>query len=220
MVATTPPPESLNSNRDDWNVWSRRFEQWLTLSTYSTSEDAAAKKRAAPCTYIDTTTFKLLCSVCVPKQPEELTFEQLKAKLDTQYSTKKIVLAEQYRFYNYKQREGQSHTDYITELRRLAVTCEWSEEYLGENLHDKFVMGLRNECLLQQLLTQDHKKPLADLLELAGMFEAAERKTVKQSNADQSEGTVAVNNKRQQGQSKQRKCTQQRSGKNRLSTPG
>ena len=91
----------------------------------------------------------------------------MKAKLDSQYGTKKIVLAERYRFYNYKQQEGQSLTDYIAELRRLAATCEWSEEHLGENLCDKFVMGLRNERLLQQLLMQDHRKPLADLLELA-----------------------------------------------------
>ena len=115
-----------------------------------------------------------------------------------------------------KQREGQSLTDHIAELRRLAATCEWSEEHLGENLHDKFVMGLQNKRLLQQLLMQDHKKPLADLLELVGTFKAAECKTIKQSDADQSEGTVAVNNARQQGQSKQRKCTQQRSGENRL----
>ena len=66
-------------------------------------------------------------------------------------------------------------------------------------------MGLQNERLLQQLLTQDHRKPLADLLELARMFEAAKCKTVKQGDADRSEGMVAVSNVRQQGQSKQRK---------------
>ena len=219
-MATAPLLEPFHSNRDDWNAWSRRFEQWLTLSTYSTGENAEAKKRAAFCTYIDTATFKLLCSLCAPKKPEELPFEQLKAKLDSQYGTKKIVLAERYRFYNYKQREGQSLTDYIAELRRLAATCEWSEDHLGENLRDKFVMGLRNERLLQQLLTQDHRKPLADLLELARTFEAAERETVRQGDADRSEGTVAVNNERQQGQSKQRKSTQRRSGENRQSTPG
>ena len=67
---------------------------------------------------------------------------------------------------------------------------------------------------------QDYKKPLADLLELAGTLKAAECKTVKQSDADQSEGTVVVNNARLQRQSKQRKCTQRRSGENHLSTPG
>ena len=184
-MATAPLLEPFHSNRDDWNAWSRRFEQWLTLSTYSTGEDTEVKKHAAFCTYIDTATFKLLCSLCAPKKPEELPFEQLKAKLNSQYGTKKIVLAERYRFYNYKQREGQSLTDYIAELRRLAATCEWSEEHLGENLCNKFVMGLRNERSLQQLLTQNHRKPLADLLELAHTFEAAERETVKQGDANQ-----------------------------------
>ena len=122
----------------------------------------------------------------------------MKAKLDSQYDTKKIVLAERYQFYKYKQHEGQSLTEYIAELRQLAATCEWSEEHLGENLRDKFVMGLQNERLLQQLLMQDHRKPLADLLELAGTFEAAEQEIVKHSNADRSESTVAVSNAKQQ----------------------
>ena len=87
------------------------------MSTYSTGDGTEAKKRAAFCTYIDTVTFKLLCSLCAPKQPEELSFEQLKAKLDSQYDTKKLVLAEWYQFYNYKQREGQSLIEYIAELR-------------------------------------------------------------------------------------------------------
>ena len=38
-------------------------------------------------------------------------------------------------------------------------------------------MGLKNECLLQQLLTKDHKKPLEELFQLASTFEAAEKVT-------------------------------------------
>ena len=135
---STPVLEPFNSSKDDWNTWSRRFEQWLTLSSYSTGDDEPAKKHAAFCTYVDSATFKLLCSLCALKKPEELTFDQLKAKLDSQYGTKRLVLAETYRFYYCKQREGQSLTDYIAELRRLAITCEWSEEHLDDTLRDKF----------------------------------------------------------------------------------
>ena len=56
-------------------------------------------------------------------------------------------------FYSFKQREGQSLTVYLAELQKLATTCDWKEEQLAENLRDKFVMGLHNERLLQQLLT-------------------------------------------------------------------
>ena len=118
MATTTPQLEAFNSRKDDWNSWSRRFKQWLTLSNYATGDDAEAKKRVAFCTYIDSATFKLLCSLCAPsKRPKELTFEQLQSKLDGQFRTKKLVLAERYRFYSYKQLKGQSLSDYIAELR-------------------------------------------------------------------------------------------------------
>ena len=42
----------------------------------------------------------------------------------------------------------------------------WSEGYLADNLHEKSVMGLQNEWLLQQLLTQDHTKSLDNLFRL------------------------------------------------------
>ena len=193
--------EPFNSSKDDWNAWSRRFEQWLTLSSYSTGDDAAAKKREAFCKYIDSATFKLLCSLCAPRKPEEINFEELKAKLDSQYGTKKLVLAERYRFYNYRQLDGQLLRDYIIKLRRLAATCEWSAEQLKNNLHDKFVMGLRNERLLQQLLTQDHRKPLTEQVELAHTLEAAKRESLKRVDTNKSDATVAASSKaKSQGQ--------------------
>ena len=88
-------------------------------------------------------------------------------------------MAERCRFYAYKQHERQSLSEYLAELRRLASTYQWSEGHLAarlaDNLRDKFVMGLRNERILQQLLTQDHTKSLDELFQLATTIEAAER---------------------------------------------
>jgi len=149
------------------------------MAPYSTGEDTEMKKQAAFYTYIDSTTFKLLCSLCALKKPEELTLEQLQSKLYAQFGTKKLVLAKCYQFYNYRQHEGQSLTDNIAELRHLAASCDWSEEQLEDNIHKKICDGLRNERLLQQLLMQDHKKPLQDLMKLTCVFEAAERESFK-----------------------------------------
>ena len=178
MANIAPQLEPFDSQKDDWNSWSRRFKQWLTLSSYATDEGSKAKQRAAFCTYIDPSTFKLLCSLCAPNKPEELSLKQLQAKLDQQFGTKKLVMTERYRFYSYKQVEGQSLSEYIAELRHLAVSCDWSAEQLEDNICDKFVMGLRKKHLLQQLLMQDHKKPLDDLVELACVFEAAEHESL------------------------------------------
>ena len=79
----------------------------------------------------------------------------------------------------------------MAELRKLALTCDWNEAQLADKLRDKFVMGLYNEHLLQQLLTNDHKKPLEDLFKHALTFEAVEQKSLKC--AENSDNTTTVN---------------------------
>ena len=107
---------------------------------------------------------------------------------------KKLVLAEQCHFYAYRQQDKQSLSDYVAELRHLVSSCQWSPDYLTNNLRDKFVMGLRNERLLQQLLTQDHTKSLDELFQIAATFEVAERETVQraESSASGSDSTVSA----------------------------
>ena len=61
-------------------------------------------------------------------------------------------------------------------------------------------MGLRNECLLQQLLSQDHKKALEELLKLARTFEAVEHESLKRADNDHGKkesnaGTMAATGK-------------------------
>ena len=187
---TSPQFETFNPSKEQWNSWSRRFDQWLLLSSFSGGYNAEAKKRAAFCTYIGSETFTLLCSLCAPGKPKDKTYEELKEKLDKQYGVKKLVLAERYRFYSYKQSKTQSLTEYVAELRKLALTCDWNEAQLADNLRDKFVMGLYNERLLQQLLTHDHKKSLEDLFQHALTFEAAEQKSLKRAETPTDNTTV------------------------------
>ena len=186
-MATLPPIEPFDPSKVEWNSWSQRFDQWLKISPYAEGDGSADKTRAAFCTFIGSDSFKLLCSLCTPKKPEECTYETLKAKMDAQYGVKRLVLAERYRFYKCKQQEGQSLAIYLAELRKLAVTCDWTEEQLVNNLRDKFVMGLHNERLLQQLLTQDHKKPLDDLFRFAQTVEAAEKESLRRADNSSTE---------------------------------
>jgi len=192
-MAESGQMEKFDAKRDEWDSWSRRFDQWLSISSYATGDNAADKKRAVFCTLIGSDTFKLLCTLCTPKRPEEESYDDLRTKLNKQFGVKKLVLAERYRFYSYRQQDKQSLAAYLSELRRLASTCQWAEAALGENLRDKFVMGLRNERLLQQLLTQDHTKSLDDLFQLATTFEAAESEALKRSESDSQTTVSPVN---------------------------
>ena len=161
-MATSIPMEPFDASKVEWDSWSHWFDQWLKISPYAEGDQSASKMRAAFYTSIGSDAFKLLCSLCAPNKPEDCSYEALKTKLDAQYGVKRLVLVERYHFYNYKQTDSQSLTDYLAELRRLAATCDWTEPQIADHLRDKFVMGLKNERLLQHLLTKDHKKPLEE----------------------------------------------------------
>ena len=72
--------------------------------------------------------------LCTPKYPEEEMHEELRTtgKLNKQFGVKKLILAEHYQFYSYKQQGKQSLVAYLYELRRLASTCQWAEAALSE----------------------------------------------------------------------------------------
>ena len=77
--------------------------------------------------------------------------------------------------------------------------CDWTEAQLADNLRDKFVMGLYNKCLLQQLLTHNHKKPLEDLFQHAFTFKAAEHESLEHAETtDNCHNTTTVNALNQQ----------------------
>jgi len=36
--------EKFDAKRDEWNSWSCRFDQWLSISSYATGDNSADKK--------------------------------------------------------------------------------------------------------------------------------------------------------------------------------
>ena len=123
------------------------------------------------------------------------------------------MLAERYRFYSYKQSKTQTLIDYVAELSKLALTCDWNEAQLADNLRYKFVMGLYNECLLQQMLTHDHKKSLEDLFQHALTFEAAEQESLKCAETPMDKTTVNALKQQLRKKRSARATTNQNSGR-------
>ena len=80
-------------------------------------------------------------------------------------------------------------------------------------------MGLRNECLFQQLLTQDHRKPLAKLMELAHTFEAVKQESLKCVDTNKSKTIVAASKAKFQGHLKASRLTRRHPGGDQQATP-
>ena len=120
-------------------------------------------------------TYTLLRNLTAPVKPSEKTLAALKAVLKKHFEPTTIVIAERYYFHRRNQAEGESIAEYIAELRRLSIKCEFGD-YLEQALRDRLVCGLRSKDIQEELLTKSDLT-LTRAQEIAEGMEAASRNT-------------------------------------------
>ena len=74
---------------------------------------------------IGSITYEILESLTFPKKPAEVGFTELMNLLSRHFEPKRLKIAEQARFRKLKQGLSQSLTDFLSDLRKLASTCEF-----------------------------------------------------------------------------------------------
>ena len=98
-------------------------------------------------------TYGLLRTLVSPDKPKDKSIAQINEVLQNHLSPKPLIIAERFRFYKRDQKHGESVSDYITVIKRLAETCDFGA-FLNFALRDKLVCGLRNENIQKRLLTE------------------------------------------------------------------
>ena len=131
------------------------------------------KRVSSLLTLIGPVNYNLLRSLVAPTPPREKSYDELLSTLENHYNPKKLVIAERYHFYQRNQKTTESISEYIAELRQLAIHCEF-QNFLDEALRDKLVCGLKSEAILKRLLTEK-ALTLEKALEISQSMEAAER---------------------------------------------
>ena len=76
-----------------------------------------------------------------PETPSSKSVETLFEILKEHLKPQPITIAERYKFYCRDQHENESISDYVAELRKLTLNCNF-REFLDEALQDRFVCGL------------------------------------------------------------------------------
>ena len=130
-----------------------------------------AKQAAVLLTVIGTKNYGIIKSLVAPALPKEKSYAELEAKLKAHFQPKPLVIAERFRFYQRTQAAGESALDYIAELRRLAITCEFGD-FLDQALRDRFVCGLHAESIQKKLLSEK-SLDITKAVELARGMEVA-----------------------------------------------
>lgn len=97
--------------------------------------------------------YGLLKSLVEPVKIIDLTYQQMTQTLSDHFKPKPILIAEHFRFYQRNQSPGETISDYILALKRLASSCEFGT-FLDDALRDKFVCGLTGEIYHRRLLSE------------------------------------------------------------------
>ena len=133
------------------------------------------KKVSVLLNFIGAKTYTLLRNLVAPTAPADKTLAQLKQVLRKHFKPTKIVIAERFNFYHRNQREDESVADYVAELQRLSMDCDFGD-FLKPALRDRLVCGLKNESAQKKLLTEANLT-FTRAVEIAEGNEAAEAST-------------------------------------------
>ena len=99
-------------------------------------------------------TYRALEELCTPQKPSDKSLEEITQLLLEHFKPKHLVVAESFKFYNAKQEEGESISNFLVRLKHLASTCEYGS-FLKRALRDKFVCGLKDDKIQEKLLSED-----------------------------------------------------------------
>ena len=159
-------PEAFTPGSEDWSLYAQRFQHFL-LANSITEE---SQKLHLLLVLVGNLTFRLLTNLVAPRQLGELMFKEALTELEHHFKPKPVKIAKCFRFYKRNQQTGETVSEYVAELQRLATTCEFGT-LLNKALCDRLVCGLREEAMQRRLLAE----PLKRACELAQGMEAANR---------------------------------------------
>ena len=133
--------------------YKERFELYCLANAVPIGYEHVARRKAIFLTSVGASTYSLLRTSVRPRQPQDLELDDIIQQPRNHDEPKKIVIAERFRYYKRQQKEGETVTVFLSELRRLVKHCEFGDK-LSVALRDQFVCGLRVEALQQKILAE------------------------------------------------------------------
>ena len=92
-------------------------------------------------------------NLLAPELQKDKSFDEFKELLVSHYSPKPILIAERYKFHRRNQHESETVAQFVVELKRLALKCEF-ETFLEDALRDRLFCGLKSVQIQKKLLAE------------------------------------------------------------------
>lgn len=158
----------FNPQSDSWDNYIDRLRYCFEANGITT--DAA--QRANFYTICGAQVFETLLALITPKRSSDMTFHEIVIILTKHYSPKPNEISMSFKFYKRNQREGETASEYIAELRKISAGCNFTD--LERMLRDRLVCGMNDHKLQYELLKRD-KLRYEDVVDTMLSSENAER---------------------------------------------
>ncbi|KAG6463039.1 hypothetical protein O3G_MSEX013623 [Manduca sexta] len=170
---------SFDHTMQSWKSYKGRIAQWYIANDITETSDATGtKRRAILLSALSDGTFKLASDLALPKELQDVPFEDILQLLDKHFTPKRCGFGERCNFYAASQHADETPTQWAARLRGLTAHCGFSN--VEETLRDRFVMGMlpgheRNKLFAQDLaeLTLAKAIEVAETIRSARMVAAA-----------------------------------------------
>ena len=130
--------------RDEWSAFEERLE------LYFIANDVGKSKQVAELLIkVDDQTYTLIRSLCSPKKPKDMTYEDLILLVREHLEPAPSEAMERCTFNRAQQTRTESVADFLARLKRLALHCNFKD--LEEALRDQIVVGIRDQETREEL---------------------------------------------------------------------
>ena len=167
MATTIGQIQEFQPDNENFSSYIERVQLFFTAN-----DIAEDKKIAVLLSMVGSKNYSLLRSLVAPRTPKDLSFDELVSTLRQHFEPKPVIIAEWFHFHRRSQAVGESIADYLAELRRLTVYCEFGA-FLEQALRDRLVCGIHSEGIQKRLLAEADLT-LATAVKIAQGMETAE----------------------------------------------
>ncbi|XP_062530453.1 uncharacterized protein K02A2.6-like [Bombyx mori] len=132
---------NFDHNTQTWKTWRCRLTQWFIANDINVVKDpAGVKRRAILLSTLSESTYKLAADLVLPKEVQEVSYEDIVSALDNHFTPKSVGFGERHHFYAATQLPQETPSQWAARLRGLTSQCNFSN--VEETLRDRFIMGM------------------------------------------------------------------------------
>jgi hypothetical protein len=154
---------------EDWTSYTERLQQYFIANDVDGNE----KKRAILLSVCGAATYKLIRSLLHPHKPTDKSYDEIVKSVKDHHEPQPSEIVQRFNFNTRVQKEGETVSEFIAELRRLSEHCKF-EGTLDTMLRDRLVCGITDKRFQQKLLAEKDLT-FKKAFDLAQAIEAAER---------------------------------------------